>query len=328
VAGIMAASRFFEALRAGTVPVGAECHVPVATAEGGRPITLPVKLLRRPGGSLRERPLLVVFHGAVDQEKRGFPYHEGGYALEALAGTDAIVLSVSDPSLWLSTELRAAWYSANRYGDMPQAIHEFILAVSEILEPRRLIFAGSSTGAHAALIQSARFEGCVCVVCNPIARISGYYARAVERYLAICWGPEAAVRPRGGEYALPAGVLDDCGTIYGEGHGHSLIVVQNATDPHLLRQAVPFIARIRNPERLLFLSAFFPGSIGHVVPRVAMASWLRAATRARTTDCLDIAGAHGEAQAEAAGTADGFAASGIPEDLDLAARIAAAVLRK
>lgn len=316
---MMGAEAFLEALRSGTIRGGAECRSPIATTEDGRPLTLPVKLLRRPEGPLHDRPLVVVFHGAVDRKKRGFPYYGGGYALDALGETDALVLSISDPSLWLSPRLRTAWYAANRYADVPRAIHEFLFAVTAILSPSRLIFTGNSTGGHPALAQSARFEDCVCVVSNPIARISRYHSQAVERYLSTCWGPAAAAR-RDGD-ALPGGVLDDCGTIYRNGHRHSLIVVQNATDPHLLLQAVPFAARIRDPERLLFLSAFFPGSIGHVVPHALMARWLLAATRARTAACPDIAQAYGSAEATVPPAST--AASGDP---DLAARIVAAVL--
>ena len=242
-AKIMAAAGFFDVLRSGTIPAGAECRSPVAATEDGRPITLPVKLLRRPGGALQKRPLLVVFHGAVDQEKRGFPYYEGGYALEALAETDAIVLSIADPSLWLSAELRAAWYAANRYADVPAGDPRVHPGRDRHPEPdpadlHRQLDGGARRACPVGPLRGLRLRRL-----QPNRADSGYYSRTVERYLSTCWGPEASVRPRGGDYTLPAGALDDCGTLYGDGHGHALILVQNATDPHLLRQAVPFVAQ-------------------------------------------------------------------------------------
>ena len=252
-AHILKADDFFAALRSGRLHTGTQYRAPLAMTEDGRPITLPVKLLRRPDGPLIGRPLIVVFHGAINQKKTPFPQFIGSYALKHLADTDAIMLAVSDPSLWLSQDLRTAWYSANRYVDTPQAIHGFLYDVCDILSPARLILTGNSTGAHAALVHSARFPDSICIVSSPITRISGYYAQTVARYLAVCWGRDERAAP-----ILPDGVLDDCGTLYRNGHAHSVIVLQNATDPHLPRQALPFAAQIRNHDRFLLLSTFYP----------------------------------------------------------------------
>ena len=306
-------SIFLDDLRADAVEVGAEYHLTFTEASTH---PMPVRLLARPSGSLKGRPLFVAFHGAVDQTKRGFPVYEGGFALKPPAHTDAVLLAVADPSLWLSKELTAAWYAPNRYLDVPQALYRLFASICDVLAPRRLIFTGGSTGAHPALVQSAHFPGCVCMVVNPIVWISGYNPDHVDRYLSICWHRDQELRK------LPAGFTDDSAALYNEGHDHSLIVLQNATDHHFGRQAVRLAANIRNHRKFLFLSSFFPNSIGHTFPGRVRAQWMTAAALSPTAACHDIARTHAERFSPTPDTPS-KTTSLSSRDLDFSARIAA-----
>ena len=330
---IVQPSDLLKALGAETAPIGAETHVPLAVAPDGRRITLPVKLVLRPRRRLRRQLLIITFSGSVDQSVRGFPHYPTGFASAALID-DAVVLAIADPSLWLSPELRTGWYAANQYADVPRAIGDLVAAVVSRLAPRRLIFVGNSNGAHGALVQSARFPGCVCLALSPITRISGFYPHRIQHYLSVCWDGARSLE------ALPAEFVDDCGLLYREGHAHSLILLQNATDPHLLRQAVPFAAQVRDRERMLFLTHFYPDMLGHALPGKLRLEWVTAAALAPTADCLDIARTHAEMfAADQSGpaperrAAEGRAAAPRASDrgardLDLAARLAAASLQK
>ena len=306
-------SVFIESLRADALEVQAEYYLAFPQAPDH---PLPVRLLARPAGSLKGRPLILTFHGSVDQTKRKFPIYEGRFALEHLAHTDAVLLAVADPSLWLSKQLKMAWYAPNRYLNVPQALYRFIASVCDVLAPPQLILTGGSSGAHPALAQSVRFPGCVCMVVNPIAWISGYYPNLVNRYLSICWRRDQEI------HKLSADFTDDSGALYKEGHDHSLIVLQNATDHHFVRQAVRLAANIRDHEKFLFLSSFFPEVIGHAFPGLVRAQWLTAAVLSPTAACHDIAQTYADRFSPTSSAP--LKTPPLPlRDLDLSARIAA-----
>ena len=321
-AKIMEPAAFFAALRSGTLRTGAECRAHLATAGDGRRISLPVRLVGLPAGPLRGRPLVVNFSGSVDQKVRGFPHYGGGAPKRA----GAVALSVADPSLWLATELRTAWYQPNALADVPAAIAEFIAAVAVAIDAGRVIFAGNSNGAHAALVQAARMPGSIAIALSPITRIPTFYKARRTEYLRHCWPGVKRLAD------LPSSVVEDCGALYRDGHEHAVILLANATDPHLASQALAFASQVRDQERLLFLTEFFPEAIGHTLPVALRGGWITAAALAPTAECRDIARTHAALAAEAPAPATGGDSAphhaAAPRDLDLAARIAAAALQE
>lgn len=319
-ARIMETRGFLAGLASGTLRNGAECRTPLAKTSDGLRITLPVQLVQRPAEQKRGRPLVVYFSGSIDQKVRGFPYYGGGAPKRA----DVVALSVADPSLWLASELRTAWYQPNAHADVPAAIAEFIAAAAAAVDASRVIFAGSSNGAHAALVQAARTPNSIAIAMNPITRISAFYKARRAEYLRHCWPDVKRLAD------LPASVVEDCGALYRDGHDHAVILLSNATDPHLVGQALAFAAQVRDQERLLFLTEFFPEAIGHTLPGRFRADWITAAALAPTTECRDIARTRAALAAEAPAPdrqeAPRHAAA--PRDLDLAARIAAEALQE
>lgn len=321
---------FLQALGAGDVTAGIEAHLDLPESGGGGRLPLPVRLLMRPLGDMRGRTLVVTFHGAIDQTRRGFPIYEGGWAVRPLAGTDTVVLAIADPSLWLAPELTAAWYAPNHLLDVPRALKGFLAALRETLAPRRTIFAGGSTGGHAALVQAALAGPAgesVCIAFNPITRISHYYSGHIARYLAACWPGVDKVSD------LPESFLDDCavpwraGPKSGAKPGSALILLQNATDHHLQRQGLAFAAQVGDPKQMLFLSSFFPDAIGHAFPAAERAVWLVAAVRAPAADARAIAvfrADRHELRSETITEQAPAAERATARDLDFAARIATA----
>ncbi len=310
-------AEFLAMLDEGAVTAGTIFHLAPRELADGRRISIPLKLLHRPEGSLKGRPLVVFFHGAVDRSRRRFPIFDGVYALKALEDTDAVVLSVADPSLWLSPDLRIAWYAPSRFLDTPKVLRWLFREIGARLTPRRTIFVGGSTGGHAALLHSRAVPDSLCVAVNPIACISRYYPSIVRPYLRTCWGGGRGLED------LDESFTDDVGKSYAAGHSHDVILLQNATDHHFVSQAAHFAAQLKDAERFLFLSRFFPDAIGHAYPGVAIAGFVRAAVRAPTTGCREVARLALDGDDPVAAPS-GSRVAGRAQDL--AARLAAAVL--
>jgi dienelactone hydrolase len=256
------------------VSVGQDWHVNGVALPDGRRVALPLRLLARPEGMLRGYPLVIFFHGAVDQMKRPWPFFDGTYALRPLseAGAEAVILSLADPALWLSKDLRMAWYAPSRYFDTPGVLRALFRGLVARLAPQRLVFVGGSTGAHAALTHAAAFPDSVCMVTNPITRIAHYYPNLVAKYLAVCWRSERRLE------TLPAGFEEDCGVLYRCGPHPLVVVLQNPTDHHFTRQAAHFAAQVGDDERLLFLARFYPDWVGHAFPAPVMAQMVVSCT--------------------------------------------------
>lgn len=248
-------------------------------------------LLERHSRGARRAPLVICFHGAIDQSKRRIPAFEGRFLLlHGLRGI-ANILSIADPSLGLNRELRAAWFAGNEITDTPAAIAAFVAQLVQDLEPERLVFVGGSTGAHAALVQSLRVPGSVAVVENPITHISSFNARHIAEYRKFCWPKLSRSAP------LPISVNDNVANLYAKGSENTVVLLNNARDPHFWAQGSEFLNKVRrgsSGSRCLLYSDFFEAYPGHSFPPVVWARWVRAACSAQSTSTTDIGTCHSE----------------------------------
>jgi hypothetical protein len=209
---------------------------------------------------------------------------------------------------------------------VPDAITQLIASAMQASGARRLVLAGRSTGAHPALVQAMRFNDCICVVCNPISHISAYSTFAVRRFLSVCWGLEIEGNRKA--KAMPREIIDDCSDLYHEGHSHTLILLQNATDHHLKRQCLRLAVRVKDSARMLLTTRYFPASLGHTYPNSEQASWIAAAVTAPGATCMEVGDR--QAQMVRAEVVPQNPVSAQPKvsatpvgDLELAARLAA-----
>lgn len=252
---------------------------------------LPVMILDRHLRGSRRSPLVVCFHGAIDQTKRRVPAFEGRFLLMNGLRGEATIVSIADPSLGLHRELKAAWYAGNEGTDTPAAITALVAELVRVLEPDRLVFVGGSTGAHAALVQSFRVPSSVAVVENPILHISGYNPRHIAEYRKFCWPRLARTA------SLPASVNDNVATLYARGHDNTVVLLNNTRDPHFWVQSGEFLNAIRRGQgrnRCLLYSDFFAEYPGHSYPAAVWARWVRAACGAPGTSVADIGQYHSE----------------------------------
>jgi hypothetical protein len=246
---------------------------------------LHVMILGRHSSGAKGTPLVVCFHGALDQAKRKVPAFEGRFLLMNGVAGEATIISIADPSMMRQRELRASWFAGDEETDTPAAIGALVSELVRSLEPVRLVFVGGSTGAHPALVQSFKVPGSVAVVENPILHISRYHARHVSKYRQVCW-------PRLAEKAdLPASTYDNVADLYRKGHENAVVLLSNARDPHFWLQGAQLlnaIARSENRDRCLLYSDVFADYPGHSFPQSLWARWVKAACGAESASVADI----------------------------------------
>jgi hypothetical protein len=276
------------------------------------PLPVEVKAVGSPGG-----PVLVVFHGAVDQDKRGYPFFEGDFARPACRRNDATLFSICDPTLAKNGALAGSWFQGAAGLPLPLMIARFLTILQETLRPKRLVLFGGSMGGHAALLQSLSIPDCIVVTKNPIVSIAHYKPHHIRMFLQHCWPEAKHIRD------LADRIVSDVGALYANSHDHTVIYLQNPTDHHFRPQAVRFLKQVNDTDRLLFLCEMHSGFEGHNLPARYVAAWIEAALSAVGIDRRDIANAYAALSAlPPAAPSEGRAAVDLG-DIRIATRLAA-----
>jgi hypothetical protein len=241
---------------------------------------VPVAVITVAEGGAAGRPLVVVFHGAINQQPRKIPAFPGKSFLHHLEGK-ATIVSVADPALSLAPDLTAAWYAGWEKYDLPAVLRELFAALQPCAS--RLVFTGGSVGGHPAMYHSALLPGSICITYNPIVCVSRYFDRHIHMLRKTCWPNLGADSP------LSDVIQDDAGELYRAGHRNGLIYLQNATDHHFTMQAVPFLQHKLPSKHFLFLSETFASHQGHNYPQKRFANWVQASVKSKATDVGSIA---------------------------------------
>lgn len=238
---------------------------------------LPFRAAPSPGS----KSLVVVFHGAVNREKRSFPAF-GPY----MRGIDnhAHQIAFADPTLALSDRLTISWFAGSASMPLQSVLVSAIERLRAELEITRLIFVGGSGGGFAALYYSWHFPGSVAVAYSPQTVLSNYGQTLRDRYSDVAW-------PEGVE---PVGVAPtlDLRDLYGRSIDNLVLYLQSYDDrSHLFDQMLPFLDSIPRPSRdriLTYISYW--GKPGHSgsVPVSEVARWVRIVLALETPCVEDI----------------------------------------
>lgn len=245
---------------------------------------LRVKVQARARGGAHNAPLIITFHGFVDQSKRSLPVFEGQHIARDLLDA-ATIVAISDSTLESSPTLKVGWYLGTDDFDLPARIASFLDTLAKTLAPSRMIFFGGSTGAHAALYHSRRFPGSLCLVANPLARVSAFHQDMIASVVRAGWPGRTP------DQVFAEARCDDVGALYADGYDNRVLILQNATD-HYFRTAVTgLLGALSSEAHFMLISEFFPNAIGHTYPAAPILAWTRAAVMAPTTEPVDVASA-------------------------------------
>ena len=143
----------------------------------------------------RGLPLLVWFHGAVDQEKTEIP-HFVGVSLGARLNVNS--LHIADPSMRVSPTLRSCWYVGTAGLDFQTQMVQLLSAIAKRTEAPRIVVFGSSGGGFPCLALAARLPNTVAIVNSPCTSLMEHPNPALVRnYEAHCLQGQAveSLRP-------------------------------------------------------------------------------------------------------------------------------------
>lgn len=250
----------------------------VLSIDIGGSVDLPVKVDPAAGSDA----LIVVFHGAVNRDKRPYPAFLN---FRAGLGHAAHQIAIADAALGLDPELPLSWYAGAPGLPLQELLPPLFHKLQYELQVEKLIFMGSSGGGFAALFYSWHCPGSVAIVQVPQTNILEYHLPgAFRRYSAVCW-------PEGGSSNEFAPILD-LRELYTMDSGNSVVYIQSTLDGHHLhRQMLPFLASLPAGMngRVVVKSSFW-GRTGHsnVVPNSEWDGWAKAALAAESLDAESL----------------------------------------
>lgn len=235
--------------------------------------------LTAPGGAIdallfkaeEAQGLVVVFHGAVDREKRQLPVLIELQPLQHRAH----ILAIADPSLSQGDELKLAWYQGHEGFDTPELVRKTVMFVRAGLRVGKTIYFGTSGGGFAALAASHADPYSIVVAGNPQSTLRNYSPELLEEYMRQCW-PKAHMA---GMDPSDVVTVDVGEKLYRQGHNNFVIYVQSSGDRvHFERQMLPFLSAMKgtpNKRRFILHSSFW-GTLGHVVATEEYLRWIEA----------------------------------------------------
>ena len=190
-----------------------------------------------------QRNVLVGFSGAVSnrQGKRA-PFFSG---LGISNSINLPIISISDLTLSLDTELPIGWYAGNEdIPDFPFIIANLLDNFAINLNAKLLLFGGSA-GGFAALVQSTLLKAdSIVVVWNPQTSIENYVKEFVEQYCSIAYSKknnfDLQVKKNREVHQFVNNLIHNiCNKPIGK--NIKLLYLQNQDDWHVQKHYLPYI---------------------------------------------------------------------------------------
>ncbi|MDO5747739.1 MAG: hypothetical protein Q4P66_08815 [Actinomycetaceae bacterium] len=202
----------------------------------------------------RSKALIVVFHAAKSGDIT-LPWFSGRGLVGKL---NASRLSISDPSLYIDSDLNVGWHAGNCL--QPHLQDDLIRIVRRIYEytgASKLLFLGASAGGFASLLCSYHFKGSTAVVMNPQTSIGEYFQPSVDAYTRIAW-KKASLEE------IPNHVVHNLLPLYREGTPNKIVYFQNQNDGHhVVKHMTPFL-EVVDPNKLTLVKGDWGD--GHIAP--------------------------------------------------------------
>ncbi|MFK5690575.1 hypothetical protein ACI3EY_13005 [Ornithinimicrobium sp. LYQ92] len=196
---------------------------------------------------------IVIFHGAMSDTIM-LPWLSGQSVTQDLP---LHRIFISDPSLYLSEEMRLAWFAGSRHQPRLQAdLLSVIRHLHAAVDGEQLLLLGGSGGGFAALLYGHGIPDSIAIAMNPQTDLSANHTNAYADYLRLAWDATSGTE-------LPDTVTTDLCGRYAAGMDNRVVYMQNTTDEHhVTRHMQPFLERLTRPSAVdLHLDNWGPGHI-------------------------------------------------------------------
>ncbi|MBE1424572.1 hypothetical protein H4684_001204 [Desulfomicrobium macestii] len=184
------------------------------------------------------KSMLVFFNAALSSRTSDvkLPAFSGTRAPHA---TDACVLMVSDPGLYLDRDIRLAWYAGASGMRLQEDMAKVLRHIQDVLSIARMVLYGASGGGFAALYYAPFLRNAIAVPCNPQINLLIYSPGILGRYLRTAYGY------KGAPSAFESADIPDRPTVRirpEHVRGSRIVYLQNALDArHFNREFLPFL---------------------------------------------------------------------------------------
>lgn len=227
--------------------------------------------------------LLVLFHGAIDREKRALPVY---FPFIPNLPEKVTQLSISDPSIFNGRFVGLSWYAGHEGFETQSMFVDFFKSLKKAGKFKKIIFFGGSGGGFSALYYSSFLEKSVAIAGAPQTNLLTYSKGHLKRYMEDCWPTLKS------EKELASKICVDLAERYKVNRHNLIVYIQSLADYHHVRtQVSPFLSTISKIDGSRYVvNSDYWGRLGHsgsVTPE-AYIPWLRAVVSSPSIEIEDL----------------------------------------
>lgn len=164
-------------------------------------------------------------------------------------------VSVSDPSLSLSSDLTLAWYAGSSDIDLQSLLPQVFNHIIDQLEPTSIFFFGGSGGGFASMIYASLIPDSVALVWNPQTDLTKYNPAHVLKYAKDAFSFDGTIQEV--TKKLQESTLCELQCEVNRITSSRIIYLQNLSDGHVLSHLGPLLDKMQVPR----ISSKFSGMI-------------------------------------------------------------------
>lgn len=189
---------------------------------------------------------IIFMHGAIEPT-RVLP-ETGGLGISFDLAVNRIFLT--DPSLYLSPDIRLAWFAGNKKLRLQVILHRVLKKIVDSYGNQRVVFFGSSGGGFASLFYSSLFPESRAIVVNPQTDISRHSPSVVQKFAEKCFDIGSGLDI----HSFPSDICYDLTNLYSNRQTNSVAYIQNLTDSfHVNNHFNPFMEAVNESNQIKVL---------------------------------------------------------------------------
>lgn len=217
--------------------LGSEPTAGIIEIEGPQPL----EMLYVPTGG---RTTVVTFHPELSKAATPLPLFHGR---KLTSDNNVNKIFVSDPGLYASDDVRAAWFSGTAELPLQEILPAILSKLIGAAGGERTLFWGQSAGGFAALYYSRFFPDSLAIPINPQTNLAKFGYLNQRRYTRAAFG---ATTPQEHDAVFARAICSDLRLHYAGKLENYVLYVQNSIDTHVDNHMTPFIESLKTTKRL------------------------------------------------------------------------------